>query len=589
MSTEGQERPPAWNMLSASLYIVLCSTRNRVMVRIRRLREPRYMIGALAGAAYVYVSFFRRFSRPRRPARGGFPATSLAALVAGREAMVTGWAGAALLALAALAWIVPTDSSLLDFSAAEINFLFPGPVSRRQLLIHRMTRSQVPLLFGAVMSSLVVPFAAASRLRFALGVFVILVTMRAYFTGVTLARTRLTAAPPAARLMAWAPFILIVAAVGTVGAAVGRAYGVTPGGDPALWFERASEAIRAGVAGVALQPFVALVRPVFAGSYRDFWVRFAEALVVLAVTVGWVLRSDEAFQDAAQAVQERNATKKISAPGRTRLTGWALPLTGRTEMLFLWKNGLQTLRGTNLSQALPLLVPLAVLTVVGATARMSATHARGPAAAFATGSLAVAGFCALLGPQAMRSDLRGDLLHLELLRTWPVRGAAVIRGEILWPTGLLTCAAWFALICATIFSEAAFPKLDVASRLSLAAAAILVAPALIAAQFTVHNAAAVLFPAWVPTGRQRPRGFDAMGQRLILFGGVVIALAVIVGPGAIAGAIVTFVFYRVIGPVSLVPAAVACVMLVVIEVLVITEMLGAAYDRIDLSQVERAE
>jgi hypothetical protein len=503
--------------------------------------------------------------------------------------MVSGWAGAALLALAALAWIVPTDSSLLDFSAAEINFLFPGPVSRRQLLIHRMTRSQVPLLFGAVVSSLVVPFAAGSRLRFALGFFVIMVTMRAYFTGVTLARTRLTAATSAARLMAWAPLMLIVAAVANVGAAIVWSYAATPGGDPALWFAKASAAIRAGASGMALRPFVALVAPMFAGSYGDFWVRFGEALVVLAVTVVWVLRSDEAFQEAAQAVQERNATKRTSAPGRTRLAGWALPLTGRTETLFLWKNGLQTLRGTNLAQVMPVLVPMAVLIVAGATARMSATHARGPAAAFATGSLALAGFCALLGPQAMRSDLRGDLPHLELLRTWPVRGSAVIRGEILWPSALLTCAAWLALVCAAIFSEAAFPTLDVKSRLSLAVAAILVAPVLIAAQFTVHNAAAVMFPAWVPTGRQRPRGFDAMGQRLILFGGVVIALAVIVGPGAIAGALVTFVFYRVIGLVSLVPAAVACVLLVAIEVLVITEMLGAAYDRIDLSQVERAD
>ena len=47
-------------MLSASLYIIVCSARNRLRVRLRRLREPRYLIGALAGAAYLYFSIFAR-------------------------------------------------------------------------------------------------------------------------------------------------------------------------------------------------------------------------------------------------------------------------------------------------------------------------------------------------------------------------------------------------------------------------------------------------------------------------------------------------------------------------------------------------
>ena len=45
-------------------------------VRLRRLREPRYLIGAIVGGAYIYFSFFARFratraSTARRNARGG--------------------------------------------------------------------------------------------------------------------------------------------------------------------------------------------------------------------------------------------------------------------------------------------------------------------------------------------------------------------------------------------------------------------------------------------------------------------------------------------------------------------------------------
>src|SRR5207245_1059163 len=123
---------------------------------------------------------------------------------------------------------------------------------------------------------------------------------------------------------------------------------------------------------------------------------------------------------------------------------WSLALTGRTETVFLWKNAVQTIRGTSLMTVLPFAVPLTLLAVASSTARMSPGR-RGPAAAFAMVSLAIAGFCAILGPQAMRGDLRGDLLHLDQLKTWPVRAAAVIRGELLWPTTLLTLCAWLAL------------------------------------------------------------------------------------------------------------------------------------------------
>ena len=47
-------------MLGASLYIIVCSARNRLRVRLRRLKEPRYLIGAVAALAYFYFTIFAR-------------------------------------------------------------------------------------------------------------------------------------------------------------------------------------------------------------------------------------------------------------------------------------------------------------------------------------------------------------------------------------------------------------------------------------------------------------------------------------------------------------------------------------------------
>ena len=109
------------------------------------------------------------------------------------------------------------------------------------------------------------------------------------------------------------------------------------------------------------------------------------------------------------------------------------------------------------------------------------------------------------------------------------------------------------------------------------------------AQLTIHNAVALIFPAWVPLGNQRPRGLDAMGQRLIMLGGTWLVLIVSALPGAIAGGIVWFALQRFIGAAALVPAAMVCTAIVGLEVLVATEAMGPAYERLDLLAVERSE
>ena len=137
-------------MISASLYIIVCTREEPVRVRLRRLREPRYLIGAIVGAAYLYFSFFARFRATRRSARRRPRPSDCPESMAALFALLPALGGVALLVVAAAAWLLPVDSGLLEFSDAELQFLFPAPVSRRQLLIHRMLRSQLGILFGAL-------------------------------------------------------------------------------------------------------------------------------------------------------------------------------------------------------------------------------------------------------------------------------------------------------------------------------------------------------------------------------------------------------------------------------------------------------
>ena len=126
-------------------------------------------------------------------------------------------------------------------------------------------------------------------------------------------------------------------------------------------------------------------------------------------------------------------------------------------------------------------------------------------------------------------------------------------------------------------------------RWSVALALMLAAPAMIAAQYSVHSAVTIAFPAWVPLGSQRTRGIDAMGQRLILLAAILVSLVVLSLPGAIGAGVVWLIFHRLVGSAVFVPMAIVFAAIVVTEVVVITELLGPAYERIDVTSVERPE
>jgi hypothetical protein len=573
-------------MISASAYIVACSAKNRFVRRLRRLREPRYLVGAIVGGAYLYFSFFaRRRSVPPGGRRTPDAVPGTAAIAASASSM----AGVALLVLATIAWVLPFDSGLLEFTGAETDFLFPAPVSRRALLLHRLLRSQIGMLFGSVIVAVASPVPGWTRLRVAAAMWILFLTMRVYFTAVTLMRSRLRASGPSA-VLAWAPLTACVAGLGTVAASLGGAWTASPVEDFRDAMTRVADATAHGAPAMVLWPFVALVRPLFASTFEAFATDLPRALLVLGACLAWMLYADDAFQDAAAAAAARRVERAQARGGivRARATGLSLALSGPPELAFFWKNGVQTLRLTGLNAA-RIVVAAVTVSVALTSFALNTLHLRGGAAAACGVAMAVAAFTAVLGPQVVRTDLRSDLLHLDLLKTWPVRAASVVRGEMAWPGAMLTAVGWMAIAAAVAFSAAAFPQTAAASRLSIGVGAAIVMPALVFAQFLVQNAAALAFPAWVPLGNQRPRGVDAMGQRVILLGGVLLSVAVLLLPPAIVGGVVWFVFERFVGISAVIPAALAVTLVAAVEIAAATELLGPLYERMDILAVERTE
>jgi putative ABC exporter len=574
-------------VIRTSAYIIACSARNRLRVRLRRLREPRYLIGAVVGAAYIYFSFFARFrarTATRRRAREAVPPTvELVALTASGPAV----AGLLLMVVTALGWLVPFDSGLLAFSNPEIQFLFPAPVSRRSLLIYPMMRSQVGMLFGSLVVAVASPAATGyTRLRVAIGIWLLMCTWKVYFTGISLARARLRAHDARLRRIAWLPLTILVTALAVVAFAVwrslqGSAASVTE------FLDRVGGVARDGAASVVLWPFVAVARPLFApwpGPYLGSLI--ASAFVLAAVAV-WVVLSDSAFQDVVEerAARKDGEKKTPAASYRLRYAGWQLATHGPPEAIFAWKAATQSIRLVDRASAIRMGVAFGAF----ALASVALGRRSGWSDAFAAFALAGAVFSIVLGPQAIRIDMRQDLQHLELIKTWPVSSSAIVRGQLIWPGAMLTVAAWTLIGLAFLHPLMPLGAGNPVARVSAVIAALVIAPALIFGQLAIHNGMALLFPAWVPQGAQRARGLDAMGQRIIVLGGTWLTLGVMLIPGVILAGIVWFALQSFVGAAAWVPAACIVTAAMLVEVLVATELLGPAYDRLDVTSVERSE
>jgi len=503
------------------------------------------------------------------------------------------FAGLFVMCFALLPWVLPSRSKLLEFSESEREFLFPAPVSKRQLLAHRIVRSQV----GSIIASLFVgvfaaPIAGVARLRLALGFWILAVAINVYGAAVSLARARFQSEVAAVRRTAWVPIGLLIGAITVVATAIVRQLLRQPPASVADVFVQIARVTSSGVPHAVLWPFTAVVGPPFSGS-SGVVPAFASALIMLVGVIAWMLLNDAMFDAVAgeSPTTQADVDRKAAGPIRATRVGWTLALTGRAELALFWKGVMETVRAVNIKswRIVPPLIGISVGLVGASFGIAGAQRMRGPSAFLTAFGCLVAGVATLLGPQMMRLDLRSDFAHLDLLKSWPLRAADVIRGEMAWPVTAVSGVAWFAILTAALFSGAGLPQVRFVDRWAVAIAVVVAAPALIAAQFTVHNAATVLFPAWVQLGSQRTRGIDAMGQRLVLLAAVLISLLLFAVPGAIGAGVVWLIFHRFAGLLVAIPMALVFAAIVLTEVLAVTELLGPAYEKIDVTSVERPE
>lgn len=559
-------------------YLAWRSAYNRTARQLRHLRSPRYVAALVFGLAYLWFMVVAQ-----RPA----PAAS--ELADSRWVELVG--ALALLGAVAWGWVFGVERRVLTFTPAEVTFLFSGPVSRRGLIQFKLLRSQLFILFNAILWTLILSrerFGVSPWLR-VVSIWVLLTTLSFHRLGASFVRTSLAEHGRLGlrhRVVSLTVLgVVLIALTWSIADALPR-LAEGSGESPFAFLPALGEAAAQPVPAALTYPFRIMIRPLLADSVASWAGALWPALLLMIAHYVWVVRSDTAFEEAAAAVslQKTRALagrRSAGTPSRggERVTPplFRLAPQGWPAGAILWKNLVavtRTRRVRNVAVA---------LAAGGAIVTILSFQPHGLPAGIA-GWFAVmwAGAMIVIGPQWVRNDLRGDLLKLDLLRSYPLRGWSVVIAEVTASALVLSVVQLSLLLIgylAFLGDELMVPTLKERTLLLLAAFVFL--PGISLLGMLIQNGAALLYPAWVRLGSGRPAGVEALGQNLLMMVVFVVLLAVmLVLPAAIGGG--AFLLLRsAIGNWAALPGTVLVLGIMAFEAGLTVDWLGQVFERTD--------
>jgi hypothetical protein len=561
----------------ALLFLTVRSAANRTRRRAAQLRNPRYAVAFLLGLAFLWM-----FVARRQPDHAG----AVPSITQHREllmAILVSWA-------VAWTWAFGSRRIGLSFSLAEVDFLFPSPLARPSLVRFKLLHAQGRVLWSTLVWTLLVSRSAPGSMTFlhAVGVWTLLTTLQLHRLGASFTRVAVTRHGRAGLARRWVTLAVVAltatAALVVLAAAAPAVAEALRGGGTTL-LGALTAAADTPLARGLLAPFRMLVRPIAAHDARS-WVRaILPALAILVAHFVWATCSDVAFEEsAAEAARRRAAALPARAPGAPAPGGTAarpvfqLSPVGNPAVAVFWKNITAVARVDRVRRT-----AAGFLFVAAAVAVLSLGNFGRIAPILGALAGTWAAFSILIGPQWVRNDLRSDLPHLELLRSYPVTGAQLVAAEVAASTVLLTLLQLMLASLAYVAflgDPAGAVAPDV--RLWLLLGGALLLPAVNYLGLLLLNGGALLYPAWVRTGPGRAAGVEGLGQNVLSIVAYGVALLVALVPPVAVGGAVTWALQGTAGGWASLPGAGIALGVIILECRLLVPPLGRTLERIDL-------
>lgn len=471
----------------------------------------------------------------------------------------------ALLALTIVTSIAHGGDKAVSFTPAEVNFLFPGPFTRRHLLLYKITKSTIGAATAAVLISMGMLQFTPHFIGGVVGAFLALLFLQ--FASMAFVLTRQTAGE-ATRYATSRRAVLFVL-LGAIAVALAPAVRAALRAD---WGTLLSSVQSSPAARVALAPVKPVAMAWTATTYGQLALWGAVAGAIDLALLVLVLKLDTHLVDVALEASRR----QDEVLTRMRRGAWIAPAAGtgaraaglRVPMLprlagagpVFWRQLATALRSSR-----GLLIFLAIFAAAIVPAAVIGGAKGGVWAAFP----AVIWVTLILGAM-LKLDFRGDLDRMEVLKSLPVSPVAVAAGQIAAPT-LVLAIIHLLLLGAMLLL---IPINPAGGGKKVLVWALLIAPPMDLLMIGVENLVFLLLP--IRPAAATPGDLSAMGRHALLF--LLKGLVMLVPCGLAAGAGVAA--YFALGR-SQVIACAATVAALGAAALAMVPLVGWAFDRFD--------
>jgi hypothetical protein len=474
----------------------------------------------------------------------------------------------ALMLLCLLNIVTAAGEQAISFSPAEVNLLFAGPFSRRQLLAYKLVTSFIIVLVIALVITICLspftPRIGAAYVGLVLGMmFLHLVIVSIVLIG------SMIGAQAYNRRRRWAlgfVAVLVSLVILNVGSGI---FELSP--------RELLEAVEQTPAlVVVLTPFRWYVNASMATQY---WPDLAQwGLLGLAMDVGLVVvvfaLDAHYLETAASAGEKIYATlQKVrgtglayqARPSKARFAMPELPFWGGIGPI-AWRQLTTALRSQQL--LLGYLFLLAIILLIPLIGSQKTGSAPSHLATLTVGAMAWITF--LLAPM-ITFDFRGDLERMDILKTLPLRASRIVLGQVLTPVLIVSLVQWLFLVVLIVLGY----------RLDLLVGAIPFVLPLNLLLFGIENLLFLWYPS--PPPAAMAGNYQMMGRNMLLMLAKFLITGLIGGITGLVAALVYLLMELVQGP-SLLASLTVAWLLITGFAIGLVPLVALAFRRFDVAR-----
>ena len=411
----------------------------------------------------------------------------------------------------------------IHFTAAEVDFLFSGPFSRRQLLVYKLSSGVLAWLFGSLLFSIMLMRYANHWVAAFVGLFLAMAFMQLLTTAIVLAGQSL-----AEKFYTGARKIALAAVIGL--AAIAVAWWL-----PALFergFLETAHSVRQSAAWfwlmLPLEPFVRTIAAERIAPDMIGWalaaagVDIALLAAVIRIDVNFLEGSMVASQKRYLMLQRRRSTGRVTVKPKLGLRIPPLPWLGGAGPI-AWRQLITALRGIH--GLLFLFFIVACVSLAAVAQSMAPPLAQKQNASGSAGLMLVQiSVLTTMLTRVIAFDFRGDLDYMDWAKSLPLKPAAIVLGQLATPVLLMTGIHVLLFSAAAVFLHG--------SR-GIFLAGMLFSPLFNFLLFGIDNLLFLLFPFRAVAAT--PGDFQHVGRTMVEVFAKMILLALVCGAAAALG------------------------------------------------------